>query len=105
MTIYFVQAQVDDGPIKIGYTGGDPLRRLSQLRTGSPVALELISTIPGSREDEQQLHVLHRHDRIGGEWFHPSCGVLRSALGHIPQVAAQFDEIDDAIAAEREHAP
>lgn len=54
--------------IKIGVTSNLPAR-LSDLRCGSPVALELIREFPGSQKDEAKLHRLLSHHRVHGEWF------------------------------------
>lgn len=70
--IYFIQQGDDDGPIKIGYTSGNPERRMADLQTGSPQTLHLIAAGPGTRTDEQRLHARLHPYRIGGEWFAPS---------------------------------
>jgi hypothetical protein len=71
--VYFIQAG-GTGPIKIGKTGGDPMRRLSDLQTGSPVPLRLIGIIE-TREiasSERAFHRAFESDRLHGEWFRPS---------------------------------
>lgn len=74
--IYFVRA-VESGRIKIGYTAGDPLARLLDLRTGSPEELRLIGTIPGGMSDEGDLHRRFAVSRLSGEWFIPSADIVR----------------------------
>lgn len=71
MTVYLIK-HPGDNAVKIGYTDGDPLRRLRELQTGSASLLELIGTIPhASREMEQQLHDRFANLRLrpSGEWF------------------------------------
>lgn len=67
--IYFIRAQTGD--IKIGYSA-TPERRLSSMQTGSPVSLELVALIPGSKQDERHLHEQFAGQRNRGEWFTPS---------------------------------
>lgn len=66
MTIYFIKA---GRSVKIGYTTGDPERRLRELQTANPRKLVLLAAIPGSREDEVRLHKKFDSDRVTGEWF------------------------------------
>lgn len=66
--IYFVQFG-DDGPIKIGLTQQDPLKRVSSLQCGSPVKLHLLATMDGKYEEEQELHQRFAPYRMCGEWF------------------------------------
>ena len=53
--------------VKIGYTGGVPLKRLASLQTGQPMALSLLWSIPVDIEDE--LHERFAAYRVRGEWF------------------------------------
>jgi hypothetical protein len=64
--IYFIAA--GDDLIKIGYTTN--LRsRLRSLRTAHPKELQILLVIPGSRDDEQDLHRRFVEFRVGREWF------------------------------------
>ncbi len=55
--------------IKIGWTQGDPLRRLKQLQTGNGELLCLLGAFSGTRRDEQALHMEFGEHRTTGEWF------------------------------------
>lgn len=65
--VYFIQ-DGRDGPVKIGYSS-DPERRLAQLQTGNPRALELRHVIPGDRVLESDFHRRFEPARIRNEWF------------------------------------
>lgn len=65
--IYFVR-QGSHGPIKIGYSA-EPIRRVKELRTGSPAPLFILTTVPGERTDELAIHRRLRRYRGEGEWF------------------------------------
>ncbi|MGO1971620.1 MAG: GIY-YIG nuclease family protein [Propionibacteriaceae bacterium] len=80
MTVYLARAtwtfDDDEGRplvkhlVKIGYTDGDPLVRLGQLRHGTPAKVELVDTIPDApRPVERELHRQFDHLRVDGEWF------------------------------------
>lgn len=69
--VYFVRCPVN-GLIKIGWSGTFPNRRLSELRSGCPVPLEPVATMPGSMMDERDLHRRFHSDRSHDEWFRPS---------------------------------
>lgn len=74
--IYFIQAEVI-GNIKIGFTDADDADvRLAALQTGSPVPLKILATIPGSQEDEKNLHRRFWAHRVCGEWFKPVAELL-----------------------------
>lgn len=66
--IYFIVAE-ETNSVKIGYTGGDPLDRLSDLQTGNHHKLSLIATAEGDRDFEKRLHERFASDRVQGEWF------------------------------------
>lgn len=67
MSVYFITAR-DVDLVKIGYAD-NPLRRLRELRTSSPIPLALEGAIPGGREKERELHELYAKLRMRGEWF------------------------------------
>jgi hypothetical protein len=69
--IYFIQAE-DVGSIKIGHTSGSVNKRLAELQTGSPVRLRVIGVMPGTPQDEMNLHRAFACSRVQGEWFHPT---------------------------------
>lgn len=53
--------------VKIGYTGGDPKKRLASLQTGQPMTLSLLWSVDGDYEDG--LHQRFAEYRVRGEWF------------------------------------
>lgn len=66
------------GPVKIGWTAGDPQHRLGQLRTGdgsitpegvNRQGLQVLYSCPGDRSLERALHYRFRQLRLVGEWF------------------------------------
>lgn len=68
--IYFVQCG-KDGPIKIGCSD-DVEKRIAQMQIGCPYELALLWQIKGDNEDEASLHEQWKHEKVRGEWFHPS---------------------------------
>lgn len=65
--IYFITAR-DVGRVKIGYSN-KPDHRLTNLTTGSPVALTLERVCDGDLEAERALHGRFAAHRHSGEWF------------------------------------
>lgn len=63
--IYFVRC---GERAKIGFAT-DVRARLIELQVGSAEILELLGTLPGSREIEGFVHWLFRADHAHGEWF------------------------------------
>ena len=64
--IYFISA--DDELVKIGHTT-NLSARLRSLRTAHPKELSILLVIPGSRDDEQELHQRFAEFRVKREWF------------------------------------
>lgn len=75
--------------VKIGYTGGDPKKRLANLQTGVPMELALLHTWPGDHEGG--LHRRFAQYRKRGEWFD-----LTSLGDPVAVVQAAIDEIQAA---------
>lgn len=67
-TIYFIQSH-EFPRVKIGFTAGNPRKRLKALQTGSPTVLGLMLALPGTQRDEQEVHKLFDYERLHGEWF------------------------------------
>lgn len=67
-TIYYIACPTTNR-VKIGFTTGDPEKRLRTLQTGSPTQLTLLGHEPGTLAGEQELHRLFDVHRIQGEWF------------------------------------
>lgn len=68
-TIYFVQVDRPDGPVKIGYTGRRVQERMAEGQTFSPLELEVLVEAYGTYEDEAHLHRIFKPYLIRGEWF------------------------------------
>jgi Meiotically Up-regulated Gene 113 (MUG113) protein len=66
--IYFVRAG-KDGPVKIGFTYGDPVLRVSDLQIGNHLPLILLKSIPGTLADEAAFHRRFARQNLRGEWF------------------------------------
>lgn len=73
--IYFLQSG-DPGPIKIGYTSRNVFARLDVLQVGNPEPLKLLRSVPGTQDDEQQLHRRFSGLLVRGEWFRPEPELL-----------------------------
>lgn len=54
--------------MKIGFTT-DILGRISSMATGHAGKLTLIGAMPGTHQDEKDLHRRFRDLRVRGEWF------------------------------------
>jgi hypothetical protein len=86
---YVIEA-VGEGLFKIGRTGGDPRARLQQLRTMSPVPLELVLVLDHLGW-EPVLHHHYRDRRRHGEWFALTINDLDELTGWA--LPAHSDEI------------
>lgn len=76
--IYFIKA---GGYVKIGFSA-DPVARLRQLQTSSPIEMEIILTMKGLQTTEATLHRVFEDlqvERGGTEWFRYS-GRLKSCV-------------------------
>lgn len=83
--IYFIQAE-GVGHIKIGFTDAEGASaRLVSLQIGSPVLLKLLGVIPGTVEDEKNLHRRFAAHRVTGEWFRPVPELLALVPGDPPK--------------------
>lgn len=87
--IYFVQ-DCETLHIKIGYVWPPPIdqpdslkrakARLYKLQIGNPSKLKLVLVMPSEEEDERLFHEKFAGDRVRGEWFRPSPGLLFEML-------------------------
>jgi hypothetical protein len=66
--VYFI-ASSDPPRCKIGYTAGDPNKRLAALQSGSPSKLGIYCAFKGSMETEKLFHKTFAPLRVHGEWF------------------------------------
>jgi hypothetical protein len=96
--------------IKIGHAGSASRARarFNAIRDASPVEVELLGVIDGSRDDEQELHRRFAGSRLHGEWFMATpellsvaatSGPLNSALPpniNLPLPDEMLEAIDQA---------
>lgn len=68
--VYFIRSSVG-GFIKIGMSTQPPIR-FHFFHEWSPVPIELVVAVSGSRRDEKHLHRVFAAHRLHGEWFAPS---------------------------------
>ncbi len=54
---------------KIGYTNGDPEKRLLGLQTGNPFKLHIAAVIDGDEKLEAKIHSRYKEYELLGEWF------------------------------------
>lgn len=66
--IYFAQAEGTD-LIKIGFTAGNPVKRIGELQTGCPHKLVLVAAVEGNKRLEAKWHTDFAADRVNSEWF------------------------------------
>lgn len=79
--IYFIKGR---DLVKVGYTAGDPIKRLNRLQTGSADPLVLLGFINGTPVTERQLHWRFKDWNAHGEWFHIKGAVSRFLLENFP---------------------
>ena len=79
--VYFARSG-ECGPIKIGYSSTDVLRRLATLQTGHWELIRLVGVMIGCPKDETDLHKRFSKYRLMGEWFEPSDEVLEYVSRH-----------------------
>jgi hypothetical protein len=108
--VYFIKPIGADGPVKIGCSAR-PENRLETLMVWAPVPLEVVVTIPGDFQLEQNIHEcladLHSHH----EWFHASPkitaimdGLLAGkAIGELIDLSATVGSIRPPRVGWREH--
>lgn len=67
--VYFVTADFQEFPIKIGFTRKDNGRRQRFLQVSCPYRLILLAKFAGRQGDERNLHRRFASHRLEGEWF------------------------------------
>ena len=77
--VYFIEAVGADA-IKIGFTMGDPMKRLAALQTGNHARLQLLGAVPVEVLSEKRFHQWFRQYRIHGEWFRAVDAIRQAAL-------------------------
>jgi Meiotically up-regulated gene 113 len=86
--VYFIAC--GDDLIKIGHTTN--LRsRLRSLRTATPKELRVLLVIPGTRDDEQELHRKFEAHRAGREWFSRCNAITEFISAHRTTAPAEED--------------
>lgn len=76
--VYFIKQQNTD-LYKIGHSA-DPVKRLTQLQTGSPEKLLIVKTYPGGEELETHFHEKFLHLHVRGGWFKDESDEIRLFL-------------------------
>lgn len=74
--VYFI-ATKDRSMVKIGIST-NPRKRLASIQSHSPLAVELLASVPGTIEDERGLHTKFLEHHSHGEWFRGHEDVLSS---------------------------
>lgn len=67
--VYFVSLEMPDGEfLKVGFAT-DAMQRVHTLQTSLPVDLEIELILPGTKEQEKEIHALLAEHRERREWF------------------------------------
>lgn len=74
-TVYFIQDNPPDGPVKIGYTRRAIHARVAEGQTFHANPLTVLTETYGTRKDESALHRRFAHLKIRGELFHYSAEI------------------------------
>ncbi len=74
--VYFILNH-DYNAVKIGFSD-NPKKRFDQLKTGVAGRLELVTAIPGDRDDERAWHKKYEKSHINGEWFRATEKLLKA---------------------------
>jgi DNA-binding transcriptional MerR regulator len=85
--VYFATGTGPRDPVKIGWTAVDPSKRLADLQVASPVQLRYLTIVRAHSPFEMWCHRQFESDRMYGEWFRRSPGLLR--------FVTRLDEIGD----------
>lgn len=75
MAIYFIQ-NTRSKNIKIG-ASDDPAKRLGALQVSNDAPLRIVGIMPGGYVEEAELHRRFSGQRLRGEWFRYSAGLMR----------------------------
>jgi hypothetical protein len=73
--VYFMLA-VGTPLVKVGWTSGDPTKRLASLQVGCPHQLIILAAIPAGAYFEGVVHRKLWESHVRGEWFRLSPAVL-----------------------------
>lgn|GEM_PF-4696293 len=75
--VYFISADHEDAPVKIGFTTRGLKNRIADLQTGNPSPLRAIFAIDGDQRLEGIIHRMFEHHRLYGEWFEGRDVIMR----------------------------
>lgn len=98
--VYVIGPSMCNGPVKIGKTMDNPMKRLGQIQGGSPVQLHVI----GIKESfeyhalEKRMHQLFKDVRLHGEWFNANPSDVLCALEMQSEIICN-EEIEPAMCA------
>jgi T5orf172 domain. len=92
--VYFIR---NGKAIKIGFTT-DLDQRLRKLQTASSTPLEVMGSIPGTIQDEQNLHRRFYNLNVHGEWFrgHPSLMAYIREATKAPEPVVEIEPAEPA---------
>jgi hypothetical protein len=79
--IYFMQIDMPESPVKIGFTKTSVRRRIMTLQQMAPFRIKWLGYFDGHYTEERKAHRKFHDIRVRGEWFQPT-----------PEVFAFIDE-------------
>ena len=100
--VYFLVGSGPHGLIcKVGFTGGDVWKRVSQIQACSPLELDIFGYVEGTLDLERKFHETFAPLRLHGEWFAADFK-LRDFIYYLSEYGAAkrlttADELDIAI--------
>lgn len=91
--VYFLHDAANKS-IKIGWTAGDPLKRLYHCQIGNPNTLKLIGFVEGERVQEQEWHDRFGFYHLRGEWFREVENLMEAIAEYsiMPAEQSTYDE-------------
>lgn len=87
---------------KVGYTSKTPEERRASLQTGNPYPLEVVTSWPGTPDDEKRLHGLLEDYRREGEWFELTVASLIGLLARYEALSSEPKEPQTTVLSESE---
>lgn len=98
--IYFAQADGTD-LVKIGFTAGDAIERVSDLQTGCPHKLSVLAAVEGGERDEARWHKEFAAERVQGEWFRLTprlmVRIVLAAAGDRAELLRRIGAVEEAL--------
>ena len=74
--VYFIQQDGPERLVKIGMTTREVSVRLRELQAGHSCPLVVLTSAPGGRTQESDLHFRFAALRVSGEWFRPGADLM-----------------------------